>query len=91
MFDRTKLRSMMKGVEMFRALHKEMPSQQMAALLYISVHEGCKMEDIKEYLGLSQASTSRNVAALGKWHRSGKEGYGLIYWEIKQHPFFGQE
>ena len=36
------------------------------------------MQNLCEMTGLSQSSASRNIQALGKWHRLGKPGYDLV-------------
>ena len=36
------------------------------------------MQDLSETVGMSQSSCSRNIAALGTWHRLGKPGLNLV-------------
>ena len=46
--------------------------------MQILKYEGISMKDLAEKVGIAQSSTSRNVAALSKWHRLGKEGLDLV-------------
>ena len=64
--------------EQFRALAPEMPAQAVAIFLMAVMNEGCTMKQLSEWTGTSQASVSRNVAMLGKWHRLHKPGLGLM-------------
>jgi DNA-binding MarR family transcriptional regulator len=67
----------------FRSLDKEMQAQTMLAFLYIAERDSQGIEttvlDVGTYLDLSSASATRNVQALSKVHRYGKEGHDLVY------------
>lgn len=69
----------------FRSLDKEMQAQTMLAFLYIAERNLQGIEttvlDVGTYLDLTSASATRNVQALSKVHRYGKEGHDLIYTE----------
>jgi len=66
------------AIEEFRKLDQTMPIQMMATFLYIAQNSGRTMQETANDLGLSQASVSRNVAALTDWHSAKKEGHGLL-------------
>lgn len=65
-------------IEEFRKLDAEMPLQAIAAFLTIAQDEGVTMREIGEKVGISQASCSRNVAALSEHHRPNKRGHDLV-------------
>ena len=74
----------MKGlrfIEEFRKIDPEMPLQMAATFMVVAIRKGITMKELAETLGISQASCSRNVAALSKWHRLNREGHDLIYTE----------
>lgn len=52
-----------------------------ATFLLVAAREGITMKNLSEALGISQASCSRNIAALSKWHRLNKAGHDLVYTE----------
>lgn len=64
-----------------------LPSQQMAAFLFIARNDGCRLADLADYLDMSQAATSRTVSALGerKITAGKKPGYKLV--ESREDPF----
>lgn len=76
--DLSRLSALARAVEEFRKLDPDLPSQTVATFLYVCLHEGCPMKDIADGLGLAQSTTSRNVAALSKWHRLRKPGLNLV-------------
>jgi DNA-binding MarR family transcriptional regulator len=57
---------------------EQMPLQMAHVYCVIMARPGITMAQLGEAVGLSQSSCSRNVAALGEWHRLGKPGYGLV-------------
>lgn len=63
----------------FREIDPEIPIQTAAMLLVVAMTPGVTMKELGERLGISQASCSRNVAALSKVHRLDKPGYDLVY------------
>lgn len=64
-----------------RALGNDVPLQQVLVLLYIaSKGSGCTQAELREALDMAASTASRNIAALSKVHRLGKEGLGLIDW-----------
>lgn len=72
-------------VQEFRSLDKEMQAQTMLAFLYIAERNlqgiDTTVLDVGTYLDLTSASATRNVQALSKIHRYGKEGHNLLYTE----------
>lgn len=67
------------AIEEFRKLDPEMQAQTMLTFCAVASKEGeVGMKDIERLTGLTTSSTSRNVAALGPYHRSGKAGLDLI-------------
>lgn len=56
----------------------ELPMQ--AAMVYLTVasNPGVTMKELQEAVGISQASCSRNVAALSAFHRLNKPGYNVV-------------
>jgi len=77
-------------IEEFRKLDSEMQAQTMLALLYIArmdkTDSPATVKDVGEYLGVSTAAASRNVAALSAWSRHQKPGHDLI--EATENPAF---
>lgn len=69
----------------FRSLDKEMQAQTMLAFLYIAERAGQGIDttvlDVGSYLDLTSASATRNVQALSKVHRYGKNGHNLVFTE----------
>ncbi len=66
------------AVEKLRVLDQEMQLQQVATYLAVAARGEIKMRDLADLVGLSQASVSRNVAALSDWHRLRRPGLGLV-------------
>jgi len=77
-----KLNRLMRVVEEFRKLDPEMPAQTILAFLFIAERNAAEVpvtvKDVGDYLGLSSASASRNVAALSKISRHRTSGHDLI-------------
>lgn len=77
-------------IEEFRKLDTEMQAQTMLAFLYIARMDAtdspATVSDVAEYLGLTSASASRNVAALSEWSRHQKAGHNLV--EARENPAF---
>lgn len=65
-------------VRMFRTQSSDMPMQQADVLMTVADNPGVAMSDLATQLDLSQASISRNVAALSDLHRKGEAGLGLV-------------
>lgn len=65
-------------VEEFRKLDTEMQMQTAMTFLLVAKNEGCTVKEVGEWLGLSGAASSRNVAALSEWHRKGRPGHNLV-------------
>jgi len=65
-------------LEGFREIDPEIPIQTAAMLLLVAINPGITMKEMGERLEISQASCSRNVAALSRKHRLEKPGYNLV-------------
>ena len=62
----------------FRKLDADMTIHQAVCFMYVVKYNGITMKELADRIGIAQSSTSRNVAALSKWHRLGKEGLDLV-------------
>lgn len=62
----------------FRKIDPEMSVGHAAFLVEVARREPVTMKNLGESLSISQSSTSRTVAAFGKWHRLNKPGYNLV-------------
>lgn len=72
------LGKMIAGLEAVRKVGEQMPIQTAHCFLLIAMKPGINMAELSKLVGISQASCSRNVAALGEWHRLGKPGFDLV-------------
>lgn len=77
---RLKFRSIFSLLSRFRTLDKEMPVQQMLVFCWVALNEGRTQRELCVSLDMPSSTASRNLAALSKVHRLGKEGLGLIEW-----------
>jgi DNA-binding MarR family transcriptional regulator len=57
---------------------EELPGQAMHCFLTVIREPGITQKDLMSRTGMSQASVSRNVAALSKWHRLNKPGMDWV-------------
>jgi len=73
---------MLQVMDLMRVLDREVPAQVLACFFYIACHDGCHKTAMEEDLGLTTASSSRNIDRLTKQHRLGKMGMGLITKEV---------
>ena len=69
---------LMAAIEIARAEDPVMPIQMLQTFLAVARQPGITMQQLGEILQTSQASCSRNVAALGKWHKFGEPGLDLV-------------
>lgn len=70
---------MVAAIEEFRKLNPEMQAQTLLTFCAVASREGeVAMKDIERMTGMSGASTSRNIAALGPYHRKGQPGMDLV-------------
>ena len=69
---------LLKVVNLFRLLDREMPGQVIASYLYVASHNHCHKQALEEDLDLTTASSSRNTDWLSDQHRLNKPGLGLI-------------
>lgn len=69
-------------LEEFRKFDSEIQAQTMLAFLYTARMDlggsPASIKEVGEYLGLTSASASRNIAVLSKWSRHGKPGHDLV-------------
>ena len=72
-------------IRILRTLDSRMQMQTVETLLGAMEAAPCHMSSLGALVGTSQASISRNCAALGKIHRKGMPGLGLI--ETVEDPF----
>lgn len=55
-----------------------MTPQAYEVVMQVAIHPGITMQELEKATDLSLASVSRNLMALGKYHRLGKPGLYLI-------------
>jgi len=67
-----------RAVEEMRKIDPEMQAHTINIFLMVCMNPGITMKDLGNQLGLSQATMSRNIAALGKVHRLNRPGYDLV-------------
>ncbi|HHK0424589.1 TPA: MarR family transcriptional regulator [Pseudomonas aeruginosa] len=65
-------------IKRFRDYDQEMQMQTAQVFLAVAMQPGITMRELEEKVGISQASCSRNVAALSKVHRLNKPGMDLV-------------
>jgi DNA-binding MarR family transcriptional regulator len=73
-----KLGSLLSAMEKFRDLDKEMPLQLAAVFCVVARAGKISMADLKSVVDVSQATVSRNVAALSKVNRFKGAGHALL-------------
>jgi DNA-binding MarR family transcriptional regulator len=69
---------LIKAIDAIRTESDDMPAQQIQVLLAVVLRPGVIHEGLIKDVGITQASVSRNVAALSKWHRLGKPGADYV-------------
>jgi DNA-binding MarR family transcriptional regulator len=67
-----------KCLDEMRKLDPEIQAQTVSCFVVVAMNPGITMKDIGERVGISQASTSRNIAALSKVHRLNRPGHDLV-------------
>ena len=79
-FDTSNIEKIKHVVDCFRTLDSEMQAQTMTVFLIVveSHPTPVPMPEIARAAGLAQSSTSRNIAALGTYHRKGQPGLKLL-------------
>ncbi|WP_052348010.1 MarR family winged helix-turn-helix transcriptional regulator [Imhoffiella purpurea] len=82
--DKAKLHRYYRMIEEFRTIDPDMPVQQIATFLFVATREGSSVKAISAGTGQVSSSTSRNIAALSKYHRLNKPGLDLI--EAREDP-----
>lgn len=65
-------------IEEMRKIDPEMQAHTINIFVMVCLNPGITMKDLGERLGVSQATMSRNIAALGKVHRLNRPGYDLL-------------
>lgn len=67
-------------IELLRIeIDPEVPIQQVQVLLQVALMGKATQHEIGERVGLSKASMSRNIAALGPVNRFRQKGHGLLH------------
>lgn len=76
----TKLRSLRNTVRIVRKeVNHELPIQQLAMLLEVSLNEGVSMSELGRCLNMGQGSVSKNVKLLSQFIDGGElKGFGLL-------------
>ena len=69
---------MYQAIEAVRQIDPEMQAHTINIFLLICMFPGITMKDLGERVGVSQATMSRNIAAMGKVHRMNRPGYDLV-------------
>ncbi len=69
---------LIQALRVLRTLDDRMQLQTAITLILVMEFQPCRMASLRSMAGLSQASISRNCAALGRIHRKGMPGLGLI-------------
>lgn len=72
------INDLIQALRVLRTLDDRMQLQQAITFLLVCKFAPCRMAALRSMAGLSQASISRNCAALGRIHRHGLPGLGLI-------------
>lgn len=72
------LSKIIKAIASLREEDEQMPAQMAQCLLCVALRPGLTMQELGDMVGISQSSCSRNIAALGEWHRFGKPGLNLV-------------
>lgn len=78
--DRKDLQGLRSVINRLRDLDPEMPIQQFATLVWVALNEDKTQRELCSDLNMPNSSASRNLAALSKVHRLGREGLGLVTW-----------
>lgn len=73
-----------RAVEELRKIDPEMQAHTINIFLVVCMNPGITMKDLGQQLGVSQATMSRNIAALGKVHRLNRPGLDLV--EAQEDP-----
>lgn len=73
-----KVERLLKVMEAFRILDREMPASVVACFLYVASHNECHKQALEEDLVMKTSSGSRNTDWLSKYHRLNKPGLNLI-------------
>lgn len=82
MLQRANLFKLFKSLDELRKIDPHMPTQMAVTFIYVAMNPGCSFGKLEKDCGYSQASSSRNIAALGKYHRAGRPGHDLVRPEL---------
>lgn len=76
----SKLRSLSRAVRLIRQeVNHELPIQQLAMLLEVSLNEGVSMSELSRSLKMGQGSVSKNVKLMSQFIDAGVlKGFGLL-------------
>lgn len=67
-----------KQIQVTRDVEENFTPQMYQLLMEIAVQPGITMQNLMERTGLALSSVSRNLMALGEWHRFGKPGLNFV-------------
>lgn len=69
---------MFRAIEEMRKVDPEMQAHTINIFLTVCMRPSITMKELCTILGVSQATMSRNIAAMGKVHRLNRPGYDLL-------------
>lgn len=72
------LPKMVRAIEAFRQLNKDMLANEMMAFLLVAERNGISMTELQDVLDLSKAATSRNVNFLSQHGANSRDGLKLV-------------
>ena len=76
------MNDLLRTMKKMRTLDPDIALPQILVFFFIASRgDGCTQTEVRDYLGMASATASRNIAALSKVHRLGKEGLGVIDWK----------
>lgn len=67
-----------RSLECFQTLDPQMPLHFIQAFLFVAGRHSCTYAELEKALNLTNSSVSRTLNALGRRHRKGSRGLGLI-------------
>ena len=72
------MKKLLKIIQLLQTLDERMQAQTILVFLLVCEFSPCRMASIRKMANISQASVSRNCASLGRIHRRGEPGFGLV-------------
>jgi len=74
----TILHTLVRATKLLREASDQITPQQMQMLWEIALRPGLTQQELASATGLNLSSISRNLMALGEWHRLGKKGLEFV-------------